>query len=105
MRLEMLTLRHGIGSQQKLRRDRGAKAKKDKEMLTFGVVYLALGAPYLAMAINSLLSLRITNPGIPVCVITNVVRHPPKKSWWSFEIGDQWVFKDIATKKSICENG
>jgi hypothetical protein len=68
--------------------------------MTFGVVYVAFGAPYLAMAINSLLSLRITNPGVPVCLVTNAVPHAPKRSWWRPEIGDQWVFIDAATKQN-----
>ena len=68
--------------------------------MTFGVVYVAFGAPYLAMAINSLLSLRITNPGIPVCIVTNVVPHAPKKPWWRPEIGDQWIFLNAATKRN-----
>jgi hypothetical protein len=68
--------------------------------MTFGVVYRALGAPYLAMAINSLLSLRITNPSVPVLIVTNVVQHAPKKTWWRPEIGDRWVFIDIDTKKN-----
>jgi hypothetical protein len=69
-------------------------------LATFGVVYVAFGAPYLAMAINSLLSLRITNPGIPVCIVTNVVRRAPKKPWWRPEIGDQWIFLKAATKQN-----
>jgi hypothetical protein len=57
---------------------------------TFGVVYVAYGAPYLAMAITSLLSLRVTNPNVPVCVVTNVVPDAPQRDWW--RPSDQWVF-------------
>jgi hypothetical protein len=66
----------------------------------FGVVYVAFGAPYLAMAIVSLISLRVTNPSIPVCIVTNVVRQPPKKSWWQPEIGDEWIYLDKLTEEN-----
>ena len=36
-----------------------------------GVIYLAFGAPYLAIALRSIRSLRETNPGLPVCLVTN----------------------------------
>lgn len=68
--------------------------------MTFGVVYVAFGTPYLAMAINSFLSLRITNPGVPACIITNVVANFPKKPWWRPALGDRWIFLDAATKQN-----
>ena len=34
-------------------------------MASFGVIYVAFGAPYLAMALTSLISLRVTNPNVP----------------------------------------
>ena len=48
----------------------------------FGVVYVAFGAPYLAMALVSVVSLRVTNPTVQVCVVTNVVRDEPRTPWW-----------------------
>ena len=57
-----------------------------------GVVYLAFGAPYLAMALVSAASLRATNPSVPICVFTNVTKHPPDVSWWGEHAEDRWVF-------------
>ena len=57
-----------------------------------GVVYLAFGAPYLAMALVSAASLRATNPSVPICVFTNVTKHPPDVSWWGELAEDRWVF-------------
>jgi hypothetical protein len=67
---------------------------------TFGVIYVAYGAPYLAMAVVSLLSLRTTNPDVPVCIVTNVVREPPQKPWWRPDKGDQWIFQDDGTDRN-----
>lgn len=39
----------------------------------FGVVYLALGRPYVAMAMTSALSLRITNPDVPFTILADLV--------------------------------
>ena len=41
-----------------------------------GVVYLAFGNAYLAMALTSLVSLRQLHPDMPVCIITNVCEEP-----------------------------
>ncbi len=66
-------------------------------MATFGVVYVAYGAPYLAMAVTSLISLRVTNPTVPVCIITNVVKELPSQPWWQPEIGDRWIVLEEET--------
>lgn len=58
-----------------------------------GVVYLGFGAPYLAMALASAVSLRATNPELPICVLTNVTDAPPDVEWWrDGPGGDRWVF-------------
>ncbi|HEY6633356.1 MAG TPA: hypothetical protein VIZ90_18040 [Rhizobiaceae bacterium] len=69
-------------------------------MTNFGVIYVAFGAPYLAMALTSLLSLRVTNPTVPACIVTNVVPQAPTKPWWQPEIGDRWIFLDEETAKN-----
>jgi hypothetical protein len=66
-------------------------------LATFGVVYVAYGAPYLAMAVTSLISLRVTNPTVPVCIITNVVKELPSQPWWQPEIGDRWIVLEEET--------
>jgi hypothetical protein len=62
-----------------------------------GVVYVAFGSPHLAMALVSALSVRATNPGVPICMITNVTPEPPDVSWWSPGDGDRWQFLDRAS--------
>lgn len=57
-----------------------------------GVVYLAFGAPYLAMALVSAASLRASNPSVPICMLTNVTEHPPDVSWWGGRAEDRWVY-------------
>lgn len=37
-----------------------------------GVIYVAFGRPYLAMALYSRVSLARTNPGLPACIVTNL---------------------------------
>lgn len=69
-------------------------------MGTFGVIYVAFGAPYLAMAITSLVSLKVTNPTVPVCIVTNVVRDMPDKPWWRPEDGDTWIYLDNETERN-----
>ena len=64
-------------------------------MENFGVIYVAFGAPYLAQALVSAISLRVTNPDVPVCIVTNVVREPPRLAWWSPE--DHWIFLEKET--------
>jgi hypothetical protein len=60
-------------------------------MHKFGVIYVALGRPYLAMALSSFASLRHTNPQVPACVITNAKASPPRESrLWSKR--DVWRF-------------
>jgi len=66
----------------------------------FGVVYVAFGAPYLAMALTSVVSLRVTNPTVPICIVTNVVRDQPHVAWWKPSLGDQWLFIAEATDKN-----
>jgi hypothetical protein len=67
---------------------------------SFGVLYVAFGAPYLGMAINSLLSVRTTNPDVPICVVTNVVPDAPAKAWWKPHMGDQWIFLPLDTNQN-----
>ncbi len=63
----------------------------------FGVIYVAFGPPYLAMALSSALSLRVTNPGVPACIVTNVTREPPAVSWWRPSRGDSWRYVERDT--------
>jgi hypothetical protein len=66
----------------------------------FGVIYVAFGAPYLAMTLVSALSLRITNPTVAICVVTNVREVPPALSWWDPLLGDRWVWVPRDTKEN-----
>jgi hypothetical protein len=68
----------------------------DDKASQFGVIYLAFGAPYLAMALNSVASLRVFNPALPVCILTNVVDQPPETDWWK-STASHWLFFDKAT--------
>jgi hypothetical protein len=63
----------------------------------FGVIYLAFGAPYLAMALHSITSLRVFNPSMPVCVLTNIAERPPNTRWWNSVPESHWVFMDKST--------
>lgn len=60
---------------------------------SFGVVYVAFGAPYLAMALTSTLSLRLTNPAVPFTVVTNVPHDPSTVPWFTTQ--DHWVQLDL----------
>jgi hypothetical protein len=60
-------------------------------MSELGVCFTAFGAPYLAMALTSSLSLRATNPNVPICMVTNVTDRTPDVSWWSPARGDVWL--------------
>lgn len=62
-----------------------------------GAVYLAFGAPYLAMAMVSAVSLRATNPAVPIHMITNVTDETPLVPWWREDLGDRWTFIDAGT--------
>ena len=62
-----------------------------------GVMYVAFGAPYLAMALTSIASLRAFNALNPVCVVTNVSRTPPEAEWWRTLKDFHWIFIDDAT--------
>ncbi len=63
---------------------------------SFGVTYVAFGAPYLAMALVSMVSLRVTNPSVPVCIVTNVVEKAPDHlPWWRAD--DHWTFLNSTT--------
>lgn len=55
----------------------------------FGVIYLAFGRPYLAMALNSFLSLRRSNPGVPAAIVTNIGDSAPAIPGWTEE--DHWI--------------
>jgi hypothetical protein len=57
-----------------------------------GVIYLAFGEAYLAMALLSFRSLRASNPQIPACIVTNVVKIAPAGlPGWRPEL-DHWLF-------------
>lgn len=64
----------------------------------FGVIYVALGAPYLSMALVSMVSLRVTNPDVPVCIVTNVTDKAPEVPWWQPE--DHWKFIDLPDQEN-----
>jgi hypothetical protein len=68
------------------------------KMNEVGVIYLAFGAPYLAMALTSMASLRVFNPNAPVCVVTNVCRRPP--NLWSSVQNFDWTFVDEVTSNN-----
>lgn len=54
----------------------------------FSVVYLALGRPYVAMAMTSAMSLRISNPDVPYTILTDTVLDDAGP--W-FGIQDAWT--------------
>ncbi len=58
---------------------------------SLGVIYLALGRPYLAMAMLSAKSLRNSNPGIPYTIVTNVDESPPELSFFNGK-EDKWIY-------------
>jgi len=66
----------------------------------FGVIYVAMGRPYLAMALNSLRSLRSTNPAVPACILTNVLKEPPPAQAWLHDKLYQWRFMDIKSEQN-----
>ncbi|TDR57283.1 glycosyl transferase family 8 [Halomonas ventosae] len=58
-----------------------------------GVVYLALGRPYLAMALLSAESLVRHNPDMPFTIVTNIAHQPPDVK--CFRNGfDSWIYVD-----------
>ncbi|WP_110283832.1 glycosyltransferase [Halomonas sp. LBP4] len=59
-----------------------------------GVIYLALGRPYLAMALLSAKSMVNNNPDIPLTIVTNVSNEPPQVDF--FRRGfDDWIHVDV----------
>ena len=48
----------------------------------FGVLYLALGRPYVAMALTSALSLRLTNPSVPFTILTDTSLDESSVKWF-----------------------
>lgn len=63
------------------------------------MVYVAFGAPYLSMALFSMVSLRVTNPDLPVCIVTNVAKRAPDHlPWW--RPGDVWKFLELGTDQN-----
>lgn len=59
-----------------------------------GVIYLALGRPYLAMALLSAKSMVDHNPDIPFTIVTNVGNEPPRVDFFRSDI-DDWVHVDV----------
>jgi len=55
----------------------------------YGVVYVAFGAPYLAMALVSASTLRKTNPGMPFCIVSNIEFNPGDFDFWDTAIDHQ----------------
>lgn len=51
----------------------------------FGVLYLALGRSYAAMALTSAMTLRITNPSVPFTILTDVPLDPDAIPWFGQE--------------------
>lgn len=51
----------------------------------FGVLYLALGQTYSAMALTSAMTLRITNPAVPFTILTDVPLDPSAIPWFGPE--------------------
>lgn len=68
-------------------------SKNIQENEEFGVIYLAFGIPYLSMALVSFESLRKTNPGVPVCIVTNVCGELTGLTGWDYE-KDTWTYID-----------
>src|SRR5687768_12619638 len=51
------------------------------------------------MALISMISLRVTNPDIPVCIVTNVVQKAPDDlTWWKPD--DHWKLLALGTEKN-----
>jgi hypothetical protein len=75
-----------------------SKIARFGSMEELGVLYVALGAPYLAMALTSIASLRVFNPTTPVCVVTNVSKNPPQLPLWNTEF--KWIFVDETTRRN-----
>ncbi len=69
------------------------------EKSEIGIVYLAFGRSYLAMALVSLLSARKTNPDIPVCILTNVCEKVGNIDGW-IENFDVWKYLNLETTKN-----
>jgi lipopolysaccharide biosynthesis glycosyltransferase len=59
-----------------------------------GVIYLALGRPYLAMALLSAKSMVDHNPEIPFTIVTNVSKEPPKADFFRKNF-DDWIHVDV----------
>src|SRR6056297_1026233 len=66
-------------------------------MSKLGVIYVAFGAPYLAMSLVSAATLRATNPDVPIMIVTNVAREPPHVYWWREHTGDVWQYVEGET--------
>jgi hypothetical protein len=69
-------------------------------MEELGVIYVAMGAPYLAMALTSIASLRVFNPATPVCVVTNVSKGPPRLPWINTAQDLKWINVDEVTLRN-----
>ncbi|MDI5891880.1 putative nucleotide-diphospho-sugar transferase [Halomonas rhizosphaerae] len=60
---------------------------------TLGVIYLALGRPYLAMALLSAKSVVDSNPYIPFTIVTNVKTEPSQVEFFRHD-HDSWIYVD-----------
>ncbi len=66
-----------------------------------GMLYIAFGRPYLAMALVSCRSARETNPEIPICIITNVCEKGRMKHLHGWREGfDVWIYLEIDTPEN-----
>ncbi len=55
---------------------------QEEDQERFGVLYLAFGQSYLAMALLSASTLRKTNPEIPICIIVNIKLKTKNIDFW-----------------------
>lgn len=68
----------------------GASQGEKPAPFEFGIIYLAFGRPFLAMAVNSFLSLRASNPNTGACIVTNMLEQAPAIPGWD-ESTDHWI--------------
>ncbi len=72
---------------------------KRSYMSELGILYLAFGRPYLAMALLSARSARATNPDLPIRIVTNVTDRAPAARFWDPE-RDEVVYASVDTAKN-----
>lgn len=65
-----------------------------------GVLYVALGADFLAMALQSAATLRRTSPTLGIAVVTNVSPRTSDEFDWTRATVDVWEFLDVASTEN-----